>query len=109
LENACGNALAHKLCTAGLAVAQPCGATVTYDRTVVAEYFVDLVVEDAVLVELKSVKALYEACNASTISRQPTGSFARRATPQRHAWKIRCMVVRSGRSASISVLLLESA
>jgi GxxExxY protein len=53
--------LAHDLRKAGLAVAQQCGATVTYDSTVVGEYFVDLLVEDAVLVELKTVKTLDQA------------------------------------------------
>ncbi len=55
------NALAHELRKAGLAVAQQCGAIVTYDGIVVGEYFVDLLVEDAVLVELKTAKELGDA------------------------------------------------
>ncbi len=55
------NALALELRKARLAVAQQCGATVTYDDTVAGEYFLDLLVEDAVLAELKTVKALVDA------------------------------------------------
>lgn len=42
-------------------VSQQCGTTVTYDNTIVGEYYVDLLVVDTVLVELKTVKALDEA------------------------------------------------
>lgn len=55
------NALALELREAGFTVAQQCGAIVRYKDTVVGEYFVDLLVDDAVLVELKTVKALDEA------------------------------------------------
>ena len=68
LEKVYENALAHDLRKAGLTVAQQCGATVTYDGTVVGEYFVDLLVEDAVLVELKTVKALDEAHRLQCVS-----------------------------------------
>ncbi len=61
LEKVYENALALELREAGFAVAQQCGATVRYKDTVVGEYFVDLLVNDAVLVELKTVKALDEA------------------------------------------------
>ena len=60
LEKVYDNALALELRKAGLAVAQQHGATVTYDGTVVGEYFVHLLVEDSVLVELKTVKALVD-------------------------------------------------
>jgi GxxExxY protein len=55
------NALAHELRNAGLAVAQHYGATVICDGTVVGAYCVDLLVEDAALIELKTVRALDEA------------------------------------------------
>jgi GxxExxY protein len=42
LENVYENALALELHRAGLAVAQQHGATVTYDGTVVGDYFIDL-------------------------------------------------------------------
>ncbi len=61
LEKVYENALALELREAGFAVAQQCGATVSYKEKVVGEYFVDLLVDDAVLVELKTVKALDEA------------------------------------------------
>jgi len=54
------NALVHEARKTGLVVAQQFGATVTYDGSVVGAYFVDLLVEDAVLVELKAVKATIE-------------------------------------------------
>ena len=86
LEKVYENALAHELRKAGFAVAQQRGVTVMYDGTVVGEYFVDLMIEDMLLVELKTVKALDErTCpgadpgvvpNASTISRQPACSSA---------------------------------
>ena len=61
LEKIYENALALELREAGLAVAQQHGARVRYRDAVVGEYFVDLLIEDAVLVELKAVKALDEA------------------------------------------------
>jgi GxxExxY protein len=61
LEKGNENALAHELRNAGLAASQQRGATIIYDGTVVGEYFVDLLVEDAVLAELKTVNALDEA------------------------------------------------
>ena len=51
------NALALELRLAGLVVAQQCGVRVEYKGALVGEYFVDLMVEDALLVELKTVKA----------------------------------------------------
>jgi GxxExxY protein len=54
------NALALELREAGFAVAQQYGATIRYKNTIVGEDFVDLLVNDAVLVELKTVKALDE-------------------------------------------------
>ena len=58
LEKVCENALAHELRAAGLTVAQQCGVRVHYNDVVVGEYFADLLVEDVLLVELKTVKAL---------------------------------------------------
>ena len=60
LEKVYENALALELRAAGLSVAQQHGATVTYRDVIVGEYFVDLLIEGAVLVELKAVKALDE-------------------------------------------------
>jgi GxxExxY protein len=52
------NALAHETRKAGLVVARQRGLTVWYDGTIVGEYTVDLLIEDALLVELKAVKAV---------------------------------------------------
>jgi GxxExxY protein len=60
LEKVYENALALELREAGFTVAQQFGATVRYKDTVVGEYFIDLLVNDAVLVELKTVKAVDE-------------------------------------------------
>ena len=52
------NALAHELRKAGFAVVQQRGVTVMYDSIVAGEFTVDLLVEDALLVELKAAHAL---------------------------------------------------
>ena len=52
------NSLAHELSKNGLLVQQQFGITVYYDDMVVGTYTGDLLVEGAVLVELKAVKAL---------------------------------------------------
>ncbi len=61
LEKVYENALAFELRAAGLSVAQQSGANVYYHDQVVGEYFVDLLVEDVLLVELKTAKALDDA------------------------------------------------
>jgi len=61
LEKVYENALALELRTAGLAVEQQRRITVTYKGTVVGEYFADLLVEDSILIELKTVRALDRA------------------------------------------------
>jgi len=67
LEKVYENALAHELCTAGFAVAQQTGIAVYCNGVVVGEYVADLVVEDAVVVELKASKALDPAHTAQCI------------------------------------------
>ena len=61
LEKVYENALAHELRSAGLKVAQQTAAKVLYHDIVVGEYFSDLLVEGALVVELKAVKALDDA------------------------------------------------
>ncbi len=61
LEKVYENALAHEIRAAGLAVAQQCSVRVHHHDMLVGEYFADLLVEDALLVELKTVKALDDA------------------------------------------------
>src|SRR6201988_4714874 len=58
LEKVYENAAAYEIRAAGLAVALQKGITVYYDGIVVGEDVADLVVEDAVAVELKASKAL---------------------------------------------------
>jgi GxxExxY protein len=68
LEKVYENALAHEVRKAGLDVVQQYGLTVTYDGAVVGHYGVDLLVEQALLVELKSVRALDEAHRAQCVN-----------------------------------------
>lgn len=68
LEKVYENALACEMRAAGLAVAQQKGITVYYNGVVVGEYVADLVVEDAVVVELKASKALDTAHTAQCIN-----------------------------------------
>lgn len=68
LEKVYENALAHELRKAGLAAEQQRGVTVTYDGISVGEYFVDLLVEQAILVELKTVQQLNDAHRAQCLN-----------------------------------------
>ena len=67
LEKVYENALAHELRKAGLAVEQQRSLTITYDGIVAGEYVADLIVEQALLVELKAANALNEAHHAQCI------------------------------------------
>jgi len=58
LEKVYENALAHELRKAGLKVEQQHGINVYYDGQIVGEYAADLLVDGALLVELKAVKEL---------------------------------------------------
>jgi len=58
LEKVYENALAIKMRAADLAIVQQHGVTVLYSGKVVGEYFPDFLVEDMLLVELKTVKSL---------------------------------------------------
>ena len=68
LEKVYENALAHELRKAGLAVEQQRSLTITYDGIVAGEYVADLIVEQALLVELKAANALNEAHYAQCIN-----------------------------------------
>ena len=57
LEKNYENALAHELRKSGLTVAQQRGITVNYDGIVIGSYAVDLLVEETIIVELKTVKS----------------------------------------------------
>ena len=58
LEKVYENALAHELRKAGLSVQQQARTEVHYDGVVVGDYVADLIVEGAVLLELKAGKAI---------------------------------------------------
>ncbi|GLH74303.1 hypothetical protein GETHLI_28050 [Geothrix limicola] len=56
LEKVYENALAHELRKAGLSVIQQQGIEVRYDAIVVGDFVADLVVEGAVIIELKATR-----------------------------------------------------
>jgi len=68
LEKVYENALAHELRKAGLAVAQQQGVSVIYDDVIVGESAADLLVEAAVVVELKAVRALDDVHQAQCMN-----------------------------------------
>lgn len=68
LEKVYENALVIELRGAGLAVTQQHGITVTYRDRIIGEYAADLLVEDAVLVELKTARAPEAAHHAQYIT-----------------------------------------
>lgn len=61
LEKVYENSLAHELRKAGLTAEQQHGVTVFYDGLSVGDYFADLLVEHAILIELKTVQLLSSA------------------------------------------------
>jgi GxxExxY protein len=68
LEKIYENALAHELRKAGLDAEQQRGIKVTYDGITVGEYFVDWLVEHAILIEMKSAQALGIAHRAQCLN-----------------------------------------
>ena len=68
LEKVYENALAHELRKAGLTVAQQHCFSVIYDGVTVGEYIVDLMVEQALLVELKAARALDDTHHAQCLN-----------------------------------------
>ena len=69
LEKVYENALAYEVRAAGLSAVQQYGAKVHYKDILVGEYFVDLLINDMLLVELKTVKALDDAQSPGRLSR----------------------------------------
>ena len=68
LETVYENALAYEVRKAGLGLTRQRGITVLYDGVVLGECFVDLMVEEWLLVELKTVRALAAGHRAQCIS-----------------------------------------
>ncbi len=62
------NALAHEIRKTGLPVAQPQQMTVTYDSITVGDQIADLIIDKALLVELKATKTLDDAHQAQCIN-----------------------------------------
>ena len=61
LQRVYENTLAYEVRAAGLSAVQQYGAKVHYKDMLVGEYFVDLLINDMLLVELKTIKALDDA------------------------------------------------
>jgi len=61
LEKVYENALIHELRKMGLNVVRQKPIKVYYDNVLVGEYFADIIVENAVIVELKAVEVLHES------------------------------------------------
>ena len=68
LEKVYENALAHELRKSGLVVVQQRGIDVRYDSVIVGEYVVDLLVDELVLVEIKTVRALDDVHSAQCLN-----------------------------------------
>jgi GxxExxY protein len=68
LEKVYENALVHELEKANLSVKQQAPVKVFYDDVVVGEYFADILVEEKVIVELKTVKAIDNAHMAQSLN-----------------------------------------
>jgi GxxExxY protein len=68
VEKVYENALAHELRKAGLAADRQRRVTVWYDGVAVGNYAADFVVEDSILVELKTVRALDDAHRAQCLN-----------------------------------------
>lgn len=61
LEKVYEHAFAYEMTKAGLKVSQQCPIQVKYEGTPVGDYIADLLVEDCVLVELKTVKQIADS------------------------------------------------
>jgi len=68
LEKVYENALAHELRKRGFKVVQQAPIHVHYDGVIVGEYYADLVVNDAVILELKSVEAILDDHKAQLLN-----------------------------------------
>lgn len=68
LERVYENALVHLIHRRGLRVQQQAPISVFFDGVVVGEYFADLLVEDKVIVELKTVERLQPAHTAQIMN-----------------------------------------
>ncbi len=68
LEKVYENALACEIAQAGLSVKQQHPITIRYNKVIVGEYVADLLVEDCLLIELKTVEELSPVHSAQCIN-----------------------------------------
>jgi GxxExxY protein len=68
LEKVYEKALLQELCERGLKAENQVPIQVSYKGTIVGEYFADIVVEDSVIIELKSAKALDRSHEAQVLN-----------------------------------------
>ena len=68
LEKVYENSLAHELRKYGLQVEQQRGVAVLYDGVVVGDYTVDLLVEESLIIELKTVRVLGDVHRAQCMN-----------------------------------------
>ena len=75
LEKVYENALVHELRKRGHRVLQQAPIEVLYDEQVVGQYYADLLVDDAVIVELKAASAIVEEHDAQLINYLKAGKI----------------------------------
>ena len=68
LEKVYENALAHEIRKSGLIVAQQHPVSVRYDGIIVGDFFVDLLVKNIVIVELKAARSLDQSSIAQRLN-----------------------------------------
>jgi GxxExxY protein len=68
LENVYQNALMIELAKAGLRFEKEKGIQIRYDGQVIGDYIADIVVEDKIILELKSVKEINPAHEAQLVN-----------------------------------------
>ena len=68
LEKVYENALSHELRKAGMKIEQQKRMAVHYDGVLVGEYIEDMIIEDLVLIEIKSAKSLDSAHMAQCLN-----------------------------------------
>ncbi len=77
LEKVYENALAHELRKAGFAVEQQKPLPVFYDGIVVGDYYADLVIDGAIVIELKTAKAIDDSHIAQGLNYLRAGNTRR--------------------------------
>jgi GxxExxY protein len=68
LEKVYENALAYELNKRGLSIQQQAPIKVYYDELLVGQYFADLLVEDAIIIELKAAEGIAEEHEAQLLN-----------------------------------------